>query len=66
LESAFAKTFRDREFLASAKKSKLEITPIFGASIQRIVSEFLSMPSSIKERLKRVIKAVSLQSGGKA
>ena len=56
LEAAFAKTFRDKNFLSDAAKSKLEITPIFGASIQAIVAEFLSMPSAIKEKLSRTIK----------
>ena len=56
LEAAFAKTFRDKNFLADAAKSKLEITPIFGASIQAIVAEFLSMPPAIKEKLSRTIK----------
>lgn len=56
LEAAFAKTFVDRSFLADAEKAKLEITPIYGASIQRIVGEFLGMPPAIKERLSRAIK----------
>jgi len=56
LEAAFTKTFRDKTFLADAEKSKLEITPIFGSSIQAIVTELLSMPPGIKERLGRVIK----------
>ena len=56
LEAAFVKTFGDRNFLADAEKSRLEITPIFGASIQAIVAGFLSMPPAIKERLRRIIK----------
>jgi tripartite-type tricarboxylate transporter receptor subunit TctC len=56
LETAFVKTFSDKNFLADAEKSKLEITPIFGASIQVIVADFLSMPPAIKERLRRTIK----------
>jgi tripartite-type tricarboxylate transporter receptor subunit TctC len=56
LESAFAKAFSDRIFLADAEKSKLEITPIFGAAIQSIVADFLSMPPDIKEKLSRSIK----------
>lgn len=56
LEAAFAKTFRDKTFLADAEKSRLEITPIFGSSIRAIVAELLSMPPGIKERLGRVIK----------
>lgn len=56
LEAAFVKTFADQNFLADAEKAKLEITPIFGASIQRIVGDFLVMPPAIKERLSRAIK----------
>jgi len=56
LDAAFVKTFNDKSFLADAEKSKLEITPIFGASIRTIVAEFLSMPPAIKERLRRIIK----------
>ena len=56
LEAAFVKTFGDKNFLADAEKSKLEITPIFGASIQSIVADFLSMPPAIKENLSRTIK----------
>jgi hypothetical protein len=37
----------------------LEITPIYGETIQRIVNEFLGMPLSIKEKLKRSIKPSS-------
>ena len=56
LETAFRRTFSDKNFLADAEKSKLEITPIFGAAIQSIVGEFLAMPPGIKERLSRSIK----------
>jgi len=56
LEAAFAKTFADRNFLADAAKAKLEITPIFGPSIRRIVGDFLAMPPAIKERLSGAIK----------
>jgi tripartite-type tricarboxylate transporter receptor subunit TctC len=56
LEAAFAKTFADRNFLADAEKSKLEITPLYGESIRQIVDDFLTMPAAVKERLKRAIK----------
>lgn len=56
LENAFAKTFNDTSFLADAEKSRLEITPIFGASIHRIVTDFLNMPATIKERLRAMIR----------
>jgi len=56
LEVAFARTFADRDFLADAEKSKLEITPLYGDSIRQIVDDFLTMPAAVKERLKRAIK----------
>ena len=56
LEAAFTKTLQDKTFLADAEKSKLEITPIFGAAVQAIVTELLNMPPRIKERLGRAIK----------
>ena len=56
LETAFAKALKDWEFLKDAKKSRLEITPIFGAAIESIVADFLAMPTSIKTRLEKAIK----------
>jgi hypothetical protein len=49
LETAFAKTLADKVFLSDAEKGKLEITPNYGASILRIVTDFLAMPPAIKE-----------------
>jgi tripartite-type tricarboxylate transporter receptor subunit TctC len=56
LENAFAKTLSDKSFLVEAEKSRLEITPIYGANIQRIVNDFLAMPPPIKARLEKAIK----------
>src|SRR5262245_56827473 len=56
LESAFRKTFSDKNFLADAEKSRLEIMPIFGDVIQSIVGEFLSMPPQLKQRLQQSLK----------
>jgi len=56
LEAAFAKTLADKNFLSDAEKGKLEITPIYSESIQRIVNEFLAMPANIKARLQKAIK----------
>jgi hypothetical protein len=56
LETAFTRTFADRNFQADAAKSQLEISPLYGESIRQIVGDFLKMPAAIKERLKRSIK----------
>jgi hypothetical protein len=56
LEAAFAKTLADKTFLSEAEKGKLEITPIFGETIHRIVTDFLAMPPPIKQRLQRALR----------
>jgi hypothetical protein len=56
LEAAFAKTLTDKSFLAEAEKGKLEITPIFGESILKIVRDFLAMPPAIKTRLEKALR----------
>ena len=56
LEQAFAKTFADKNFLADAEKGKLEITPIYGESIHKIVRDFLAMPAAIKARLEKALR----------
>ena len=56
LEAAFAKTMGDEAFLKDAKKSRLEITPLYGAAIERIVNDFLGMPAAIEASLAKAIK----------
>ena len=56
LEAAFTKTLTDKNFLADAEKSRLEISPIFGAAIHALVKDFLNMPACIKDKLGRIIK----------
>lgn len=56
LETAFVTTFSDKNFLADAEKSKLEITPTFGAAIQKIVTDFLGMPREVKARLQQSLR----------
>jgi tripartite-type tricarboxylate transporter receptor subunit TctC len=56
LEMAFAKVFKDKDLLADAEKGKLEIDPIIGAPIQKLVVEFLGMPPDLKNKLQTVLK----------
>lgn len=55
LESAFTKTFVDREFLKDAEKAKIEIDPLSGGKTSSLVSQFLGMSESLKARLKSVL-----------
>jgi tripartite-type tricarboxylate transporter receptor subunit TctC len=56
LESAFAKTFADKEFLADADKAKLEIDPILGQDIHKLVTEFLGMSPDLRAKLQSAMK----------
>jgi tripartite-type tricarboxylate transporter receptor subunit TctC len=57
LENAFARVFADQGLRADAQKGKLEIDPLIGASIQKLVVEFLNMPADIKNKLQTVLKS---------
>jgi tripartite-type tricarboxylate transporter receptor subunit TctC len=44
LRAAFMATMQDPEFLADAEKADLEITPVSGADVQRLVEEIYQTP----------------------
>ena len=56
LESAFAKVFKDKELMADADKGRLEIDPLIGNTITKLVTEFLGMPGDLKNKLQTVLK----------
>ena len=56
LESAFAKVFKDKELSADADKGRLEIDPLIGSTITKLVNEFLGMPNDLKNKLQTVLK----------
>lgn len=55
LEAAFMKVMADKEFLADAKKANLEVSPIAGDQIQKLVVEFLAIPSELKSKLRDIV-----------
>lgn len=56
LEAAFAKAFADKELLADAEKGRLEIEPLFGEDILKLVNEFLTMSPDLKGKLQSAMK----------
>jgi tripartite-type tricarboxylate transporter receptor subunit TctC len=56
LEAAFAKTFADKELLADAEKGRLEIDPMIGEEIHKLVVEFLGMSPELKGKLQAAVK----------
>ena len=55
MEVAFQKTLGDPELLAEAEKSKLNISPISGAQLRKMIVEGLSMPAQLKQKLRPML-----------
>lgn len=56
LENAFANVFADKELLADAQKGKLEIDPLIGQEIHKLVVEFLEMSPELRAKLHAAMK----------
>ena len=56
LENAFTKVFTDKELMADADKGKLEIDPMLGDEIYKLVQEFLGMTPDLKTKLQTAMK----------
>jgi tripartite-type tricarboxylate transporter receptor subunit TctC len=55
LRKAFADTLKDPEFLADAKKSKLDIESVAGEELQKLVQDLYKIDPSTLARLKEVL-----------
>jgi tripartite-type tricarboxylate transporter receptor subunit TctC len=55
LQKAFMDTLKDPELLAEAKKSKIEIHPVDGATISNKVADLYQMKSGLKDKLRDII-----------
>jgi hypothetical protein len=62
LRKAYAATLRDPEFLAEAKKTKLDIEPVPGEEIEGHVKEIYSMPEQVKQNLSFLVKSTKRKS----
>ena len=47
LRKAFDDTMKDPEFLADAEKAQLEITPVGGEEVERLVKELYQTPKAL-------------------
>jgi hypothetical protein len=56
VRDAFAKTIRDPELLAEAKKAKMDLHYTSGDEAVKILSEVLNQPKDIVEEFSRYIK----------
>ncbi len=58
LRKAFATTLRDSEFLAEAKKTKLDIEPVSGEEIEEYVKQIYAMTDNVKKNLGFLVRPI--------
>jgi tripartite-type tricarboxylate transporter receptor subunit TctC len=56
LRKAFMDTMHDKEFLADAEKSKLEINPVDGDELDKLVKEIYATPPAVAQRAAAILK----------
>jgi tripartite-type tricarboxylate transporter receptor subunit TctC len=56
LRKAFMDTMKDPEFLADAKKSKLDIDPLSGEEVQKMVAGMFKLPPALVAKLKEALQ----------
>jgi tripartite-type tricarboxylate transporter receptor subunit TctC len=56
LRAAFDATMKDAAFIEEAKKLKLDLLPVSGEELQKIVEEIVATPPGVVERLKVVLE----------
>jgi tripartite-type tricarboxylate transporter receptor subunit TctC len=56
LRRAFDATMADAQFLADAKKMRVDITPLPGAEVQKLIEAFYATPRTIVEQARRAIR----------
>ncbi len=58
LRQSFDRMMKDEAFLEVAKKENLEIEPVSGEELQRIVADIVATPKSIADRLQDIIGGI--------
>jgi tripartite-type tricarboxylate transporter receptor subunit TctC len=56
LRKAFVATMKDPEFLADAKKSRLDTQPLTGEEIEKIVAQLFKIDPAVVNQLKEILK----------
>ncbi len=56
LRAAFDATMQDKAYLAEAEKAKLEIMPVAGADIEKLIVELYGTPAAVVAKATEMIK----------
>lgn len=65
LRDAFDKTMKDPAFLAAAKKTGLDIDPVSGAELQKIVAGIVSTPPAVTAKLVKIVQSPEFRNPAK-
>jgi hypothetical protein len=57
LQEAFIKTLKDPQFLAEAEKAKLEIDPVDGPGVEKMVNGLYEIEPAIVNRVKQLLES---------
>ncbi|MFN3891086.1 MAG: Bug family tripartite tricarboxylate transporter substrate binding protein [Beijerinckiaceae bacterium] len=55
LRAAFDATMKDREFLAEAKQMNLDVNPLDGAAVEKLVRDLFATPKPLVERTRTIL-----------
>ena len=55
LRKAFMDTFKDKEFMAEAEKSKLDVDPVTGEQAQKIIANLFKLEPTVVGKLKQIL-----------
>lgn len=55
LEKAFMQSMQDPEFMADAKKMHLDLSPIDGAGVRKVIQEMKDTPPDVIERFNKIV-----------
>jgi hypothetical protein len=57
LQKAFSDTLKDSQFLAEAEKAKLEIDPVDGPGIEKMVNGLYEIDPAIVNQVKKLLQS---------
>jgi hypothetical protein len=56
LRAAFAATMQDRDFLADAETTRIDVVPSSGEAVQKLVEQLYPAPKATVERARDLVK----------
>ena len=58
LRAAFAATMQDKEFLADAERTRIDVVPTTGEKVQQMVEQLYATPGDVIETIRKISPAL--------